>query len=94
MLAIVNNSLVINFCISVGALNVTRFDVLPPLNITSLTCREGFFEQNFTCLPSCMQWDNRPQASSLKGVQGFFVVLTWFFSVLFLSVFAVRRKVL
>ena len=37
-------------------------DTLPDLSTVNLTCNQDFFEQNFTCLPRCDMWDERPQA--------------------------------
>ena len=41
--------------------------MLPPLNVLSnLTCRDDFFERNFTCLPRCHTWDARKQDALAK----------------------------
>ena len=69
---------------------------LPPLSTVNLTCKEDFFEQNFTCLPRCDVWDERPQRfATIDDVLRIgFVVSRWLVSALFLLAFALRRKTL
>ena len=72
-------------------------DILPALNLTNLTCREDFFEQNFTCIPRCDRWNLRPEnllVTIEDIVRVTFAVLQWFMDVPLLIVFAVRWKAL
>ena len=73
------------------------YDSLPPLNVTNLTCRDDFFERNFTCLPRCNGWNERPQGllsnfdDALRLTCGLLdLILTGFF----LLAFFIRRKIL
>ena len=71
--------------------------VLPALNITELNCRDDFFERNFTCLPRCDRWDERPQnflAAIEDIVRTVSAILKQLTTTLFLVVFAIRRKTL
>ena len=67
------------------------------LNITELTCRDDFFERNFTCLPRCDLWDGRPQDSiaTLENiVRPVCTAVDLLASGLVLLIFVMRRKVL
>ena len=70
---------------------------LPALVLTNLTCREDFFERNFTCLPSCDHWDQRSQ-NLWSPIDDLVEVVTSFLrillTVLIFVVFAIRRKTL
>ena len=72
--------------------------MLPPLNaLTNLTCRDDFFERNFTCLPLCDTWDARRQGTIAKLediIRAATDVLDIIGSVLVLFVFVMRRKTL
>ena len=72
-------------------------EFLPALNITDLHCSEDFFEHNFTCLPRCDRWDDRPQNTIVVTADIVHVVsaiLRQLFSVLLIAVFLIRRKAL
>lgn len=75
---------------------VVESNTLPDLNITNLTCKDDFFELNFTCLPRCDRWDGRPPVlavvEDIIRVTG--VLLDMVANGLFLLIFAIRRKVL
>ena len=78
-----------------SAMSISEF--LPPLIITSLRCREDFFEQNFTCLPRCDSWDGRPHNSLVVTadiVQVVCATLELLFTILTIVVFVIRRKAL
>ena len=72
-------------------------DTLPALNITNLTCREDFFERNFTCLPRCDMWDVRKQ-NILVPLEDIMRIVCRMFQILIvgllLLLFVVRRKAL
>ena len=71
--------------------------VLPALMLTNLTCKEDFFQRNFTCLPSCDHWDERPRnflAYIDDIVQAMSSSLRLLLIVLLFVMFAMRRKVL
>ena len=72
--------------------------MLPPLNtLTNLTCRNDFFERNFTCLPRCDTWDARRQDTLAKMediIGAACAVLGVIAGVLVLVVFTVRRNTL
>ena len=72
-------------------------ELLPALNLTELICREDFFERNFTCLPRCDRWDERPQnflAVTEDIVRVVSAVLRMILAVFLLVVFAIRRRAL
>ena len=80
-----------------SAMHMSDSEFLPALNITDLTCREDFFERNFTCLPRCDRWDERPQnflAAIEDIVRTVSAILKQLTTTLFLVVFAIRRKTL
>ena len=68
--------------------------ILPSLNVVNLTCNLGFFEQNFTCLPRCDTWDERPHAYSTIDdvVRIGSIIPRWIVCVIFLVAFVKRRK--
>ena len=70
-------------------------EVLPALMLTKLKCRKDFFERNFTCLPSCDHWDERPQ-NLLTRIDEIVQVVTYFMRILLIVLifvaFAIRRK--
>ena len=72
--------------------------MLPAFNaLTNLTCRDDFFERNFTCLPQCDTWDARRQDTLAKLediISAACAVFDITASVLVLVVFAIRRKTL
>ena len=72
--------------------------ILPPLNtLVNFTCKDDFFETNFTCLPRCDIWDARRQdaIATLENVIGTAcAVLDIIASVLVFLVFAIRRNIL
>ena len=80
-----------------SAMFISTSEFLPPLNITSLHCREDFFEQNFTCLPRCDRWDGRAQnalVATADIVRVICAILRTLFTLLLIVVFVVRRKAL
>ena len=81
----------------IGSSVMTEFATLPALNMTNLTCRDDFFEQNFTCLPRCDSWDPRPHNSLTiidDTIRTLCITLRFLLGGLFLIIFALRRKVL
>ena len=76
---------------------VVGSDELPSLNVSNLTCREDFFEKNFTCLPRCDSWDDRPPSplamfEIIVRLAG--GILDLFLNAWFLIIFTARRKAL
>ena len=76
---------------------MTGADALPDLNITNLTCREDFFERNFTCLPRCDMWDVRRQ-NILVPLEDILRIVCRMLQTLIVGIllllFVVRRKAL
>ena len=70
---------------------------LPDLNLTNLTCKEDFYERNFTCLPRCDRWDERPQ-NAIAAIEDIVKVvsdiLRLIITGILLLLFATRRKAL
>ena len=82
-------SILIDSIVAVGS------EGLPPLNVTNLTCSDDFFERNFTCLPHCDHWDERPQGalSTFDDVLRFTCgILDLLLNGFFLAAFIIRRK--
>ena len=82
----------------IGSSGMMGSAILPPLSaLTNLTCRDDFFERNFTCLPRCDTWDARRQGT-IANVEDIIPAATGVLdimgSVLVLFVFAIRRKTL
>ena len=71
--------------------------VFPMLNITELTCKDDFFEVNFTCLPRCNRWDGRPQ-DLIATLEDIVRLICSFINMiatgLFFTAFFIRRKTL
>ena len=72
--------------------------MLPPVNaLTNLTCRDDFFEKNFTCLPQCDTWDARRQdvfAQLENMIQTACAVVDMIANILVLVILVMRRKTL
>ena len=76
---------------------MTGIGILPELNLTNLTCKDDFFERNFTCLPRCDRWDERPQNAIriIEDIVQFGCLSLRILIVgLLLLLFAIRRKAL
>ena len=85
------------FLVESSAMVMSTSEFLPLLNITSLRCREDFFEQNFTCLPRCDRWDGGAQNALVAIadiVRVICATLRMLFTVLLIVVFVIRRKTL
>ena len=83
--------------ISTDITTLAGYDSLPAPNITNLTCRDDFFISNFSCLPHCHRWDQRPQnviAEIEDIVHAIAVILFVLLCSLFLVTIFIRRQVL
>ena len=85
------------FCTLIDSSIPGLSDGLPVLNISNLTCKEDFIEQNFTCVPHCDIWDERPM-NVLVIIEDYvritLAILQWILGVALLLVFVIRRKAL
>ena len=84
-------------CSFIDSSQTTGISILPGLNLTDLTCKDDFFERNFTCLPRCDRWDERPQ-NAIRIVQDIVLYSSLCLRILIvgllLLLFAIRRKAL
>ena len=66
-----------------------------PINLTSLSCREDFFEQNFTCLPRCDVWgqEQHKVSQALRIVRIATATIMLLSSVVLIVVFLIRHRI-
>ena len=67
---------------------------LPTLNLSSLVCRDDFFERNFSCVPQCAVWEHYSHQALMvqDAVLVFKSVTLLLANTAIIGIFAIRRR--